>query len=140
MLAFPKHSLSPSIPMSASSFQTARYLNLGTFRNSGVRVDTPVWFTTGQNVFYVFSNQQAGKVKRLRNHSRCAIAPCTMLGEPTGAWQESEAFLVTDSEEIKSAHRALQKKYGWQMVLLDTGARLGGRIQQRTYIRIRQPE
>lgn len=130
--------------MPETSFHNAPYLNLGTFRKTGLRVDTPVWFAIHHDAlhgsaFYVLSNNQAGKIKRLKNSSRCAVAPCTFIGTPTGAWQETEAFLVDDPDEIKAAHAALKKKYGWQMLLLDSGAWLGGRIKQRTYIRIRQP-
>jgi len=126
------------------SFQNAQYLNLGTFRKTGIRVDTPVWFAADHNnlhtgVFYVLSNNMAGKVKRLRNSGHCAVAPCTFIGTPTGPWQETQAVLIEGADEIKAAHAALKKKYGWQMVLLDSGAWLGGRIKERTYIRIRQP-
>ena len=120
-------------------FDTAQYLNIGTFRKSGNRVDTPVWFAVDGDYFYVLSNNQAGKLKRLRNSSRCQLAPCTLLGSPTGEWRDSDAFLVSDPEEEKRAHQALKKKYGWQMLLLDSGAWIGGRIKQRTYIRINKP-
>jgi PPOX class probable F420-dependent enzyme len=125
--------------MTDQSLENARYLNLGTFRKSGVRVDTPVWFAEYNGALYVLSNNQAGKVKRLRNSGRCVIAPCTFIGTATGAWQETEAMLIHAEAEIAAAHAALKKKYGWQMLLLDGGARLGGRIQERSYIRIRQP-
>lgn len=120
-------------------FSDAQYLNLGTFRKTGVRVDTPVWFAEHDGCFYVLSNNQAGKVKRLRNSSRCAVAPCTMLGKPTGDWHESDAYLIDDEAGIRLAHQALKRKYGWQMTLLDTGAWLGGRIRERTFIRINKP-
>lgn len=120
-------------------FEGAQYLVIGTFRKSGVRVDTPVWFAEDGDSFFVVSNNQAGKVKRLRNSSRCQIAPCTMLGKPTGAWHDSEAWLLYEEADIQRAHRALKRKYGWQMLMLDTGAWLGGRIHQRSYIRIRRP-
>lgn len=125
--------------MTDASFAQAQYLNLGSFRKTGVRVDTPVWFATHNDAFYVLSNNQAGKIKRLKNGSRCAIAPCTFSGTTTGPWQETEATLVDSSDEIAAAHAALKKKYGWQMLILDGGAWLGGRIKERTYIRIRQP-
>jgi len=118
------------------AFQCAQYLKLGTFRKSGLRVDTPVWFAAHENLLYVFSNQDAGKVKRLKNNAHCMIAPCTFLGTPTGPWQEATAHLLTSTEEINAAHRALKQKYGWQMSVLDVGARLGGRINQRSFIRI----
>ncbi len=120
-------------------FDGAQYLVIGTFRKSGVRVDTPVWFAEDGDSLFVVSNNQAGKVKRLRNSPRCQIAPCTMLGKPTGPWHDSEAWLLQDEQEIKRAHRALKRKYGWQMLMLDTGAWIGGRIRQRSYIRIRRP-
>lgn len=121
------------------SFESAQYLNLGTFRKTGVRVDTPVWFASDGNMLYVLSNGQAGKIKRIRNSSRCEIAPCTMLGTLTGIWQASKAEIISDADEILHAHMALKKKYGWQMTLLDSGAWIGGRIKQRTFIKIRQP-
>ena len=121
------------------SFETAKYLTLGTFRKTGARVDTPVWFAEDGGGFYVLSNNQAGKVKRIRNSGNCQIAPCTMLGSPTGAWQDSTAFIIDDADEIQRAHKALKKKYGFQMLLLDGGARLGGKINQRSFIKIRKP-
>lgn len=122
------------------SFEKAQYLNLGTFRKTGVRVDTPVWFAEDGESFFVLSNNQAGKVKRLRNSQRCQIAPCTMLGKPTGEWHDSKAFLLDDDADIRQAHQALKRKYGWQMLMLDSGAWIGGRIRQRTFIRIEKPQ
>jgi PPOX class probable F420-dependent enzyme len=120
-------------------FEHAQYINLGTFRKTGVRVDTPVWFAESHDYFYVLSNNQAGKVKRIRNSGRCKIAPCTMLGKPIGEWQDSNAELIDRSDEQKQAHKALKKKYGWQMLMLDGGAWIGGRINQRTFIKIKKP-
>jgi hypothetical protein len=37
---------------------------------------------------------------------------------------------------IRQARAALHAKYGWQLVLLDLGARLTGRLQRRAYIEI----
>lgn len=121
------------------TFESAQYLSLGTFRKTGVRVDTPVWFAPDGDMLYVLSNNQAGKIKRIKNSSRCEIAPCTMLGSVTGSWQESTAELINDQDEISRAHTALKKKYGWQMTLLDSGAWMGGRIKQRAFIKIRKP-
>lgn len=122
-----------------TSIDNAQYLLLGTFRKNGNRVDTPVWFAPDGQSFYVVSNNQAGKVKRLRNGSRCLIAPCTMLGKPTGEWQETQAWLVQSADEELLAHQALKRKYGWQMRMLDTGAWLGGKIRERSFIRIDKP-
>lgn len=120
-------------------FDGAQYLSLGTFRKTGVRVDTPVWFAEDGEWLYVLSNNQAGKIKRIRNSDRCQIAPCTMLGKTTGKWQDSTANIIDDASEIQRAHLALKKKYGWQMLMLDSGAWIGGRIKQRTFIKIKKP-
>jgi PPOX class probable F420-dependent enzyme len=119
--------------------KSAEYLNLGTFRKTGARVDTPVWFAENAGILYVLSNSDAGKIKRLRNSSRCQIATCTFVGTPTGPWQESEAVLLSDPEEIGLAYNSLRLKYGWQMLLLDTGAWIGRRLNKRTYIKIWKP-
>ena len=54
-------------------FEHAQYINLGTFRKTGVRVDTPVWFAECHEFFYVLSNNQAGKVKRIIHSDRRRI-------------------------------------------------------------------
>jgi PPOX class probable F420-dependent enzyme len=126
--------------MATNEFKQADYLNLGTFRKNGVRVDTPVWFAEQDCYFYVLSNNQAGKVKRLRNSSRCQITPCTMLGSPTGTWHESEAIVLSKEADMQMAHSIIRKKYGWQMQLLDAGAKMGGRFDQRAFIQIRIPD
>ena len=123
-----------------TDFDGALYLNLGTFRKTGVRVDTPVWFAEEGDFFYVLSNNQAGKVKRLTNSSRCQIAPCTMLGKVTGSWHDSEAVLLTTPADCKKAHKSLHNKYGWQMRMLDAGAWVGGKINQRSFLRINKPD
>lgn len=123
-----------------SHFTRAQYLNLATFRKTGVRVDTPVWFAEEGDYLYVLSNNQAGKVKRLKNSSRCQIATCTMTGKLTGDWQDSDAIILENDADIQRAHRALQDKYGWQMRMLDAGARISGKIHQRSFLRIQSPQ
>ena len=122
------------------SLKDAQYISLGTFRKNGQCVATPVWFADDGNRLYVVTNNRSGKVKRLRNSSLCRIAPCTFSGTVTGNWQDTTASLLSSEEAIKTAHAALQKKYGLQMLLLDCGAMLGGRIKQRSYIQIDIPE
>ncbi len=118
----------------------AKYLSLGTFRKNEHCVETPVWFAQDGKFLYVVTNNRSGKVKRLRNSSRCRVAPCTFSGTVTGDWQESTAFLLESTEDIKMAHAALRKKYGLQMVLLDCGSVIGGKMKQRSYIKIGMPE
>jgi PPOX class probable F420-dependent enzyme len=114
----------------------ARYLNLATFRRSGVAVETPVWFAADEDRYYVFSAGNAGKVKRLRNSSRARVASCDMRGKVLGSWRDADAVLIREEETVRKAHRALRRKYGWQMILTDWLSRLTGRFAHRAYIAI----
>jgi uncharacterized protein len=113
-----------------------RYLSLATFRRSGAEVATPVWFAASANRLYVFTGGDSGKVKRLRRGSRARVAPCDARGRVSGPWREATARIVDDERLIRQARAALHAKYGWQLVLLDLGARLTGRLQRRAYIEI----
>lgn len=113
-----------------------RYLSLVTFRGNGVEVATPVWFAAAANRLYVFTAGESGKVKRLRRSSRARVAPCDARGRVAGPWRDATARLVDDERSIRLARGALHAKYGWQLVLLDLGARLTGRLQRRAWIEI----
>ena len=114
----------------------AAYFSLATFRKTGVAVETPVWFAGDKQTYYVFSAGQAGKVKRLRNSPKSRVAACNVIGKILGEWQDSEAFILTSDEEIRQAHNALIKKYGWQMRLTDLGSWLTGKKTKRAYIKV----
>lgn len=119
-----------------AQIDTAQYISLATRRRNGEFVPTPVWFAPQGGAYYVFSSGDAGKVKRLRNFSDARIAPCTVSGKLTDGWMEAEAQLVDDPAEIQRALEALRRKYGWQMRALNFLSRLGGRLEQRAYIRV----
>ena len=114
----------------------APYVNLATFRKTGVPVPTPVWAAPDGSTLYVFSAGGAGKVKRLKNSSRAQLARCDARGKLLGGWLDANAYLVVGSEEIGRALAALRRKYGWRMVLADLGSRLTGRYHKRAYIRV----
>ena len=115
------------MPDGIAQFATAKYLNLESFRKSGVGVRTPVWFAQeaatssapgAQALFYVSSESDAGKVKRLRNNSKVRIAPCTLRGELRGAWVEGHARICA-AEEASRGQQLLRRKYGWQKIVGD---------------------
>ena len=114
----------------------ARYLNLCTFRRTGVGVETPVWFAEDGGVLYVFTAGDAGKVKRLRNSTRARVAACDARGGVRGDWLDAEARIVTDAATEACAYTALRAKYGWQMGLTDFFSRLTGRLGKRAVIAI----
>lgn len=116
------------------SLANAQYVNLSTFRRTGVEVHTPVWFAVDNGTSYVFSAGDAGKVKRIRANGRARVAACDARGKLRGDWIDATARLVDDPAEIERAYRALRRKYGWQMWLTDLGSRLTGRIAKRQMI------
>jgi PPOX class probable F420-dependent enzyme len=94
-----------------SAILSAQYVALTTYRRDGTPVTTPVWAAAEGSSLYLFSNAKAGKVKRLRNSSRAAIAPCTAIGKVTGAQLPAEAFNL-NSDQMPKVWRLLTKKYG----------------------------
>jgi PPOX class probable F420-dependent enzyme len=112
------------------------YLNLATFRRSGAAVETPVWFAAHEGRLYVFTEGTAGKVKRLRANPSVRVAPCNVRGRPKGDWVSGRARRIDDPAMVAAAYRALRRKYGWQMRLLDLFSRVAGRIDQRAILEI----
>ena len=89
----------------------ARYIALTTFRRDGRPVTTPVWAAEREGRLYIFSNPEAGKIKRLRNSSRAAVAPCTWNGTRTGEELPATARILA-SAELPAMWASLVKKYG----------------------------
>lgn len=112
------------------------YLNLATFRRSGAAVETPVWFAAHAGRLYVFTEGDAGKVKRLRANTAIRVAPCGMRGRPKGAWIPGRARILDDAATIDAAYGALRRKYGFQMWVADTFSRLAGRFDRRAILEL----
>ena len=89
----------------------AQYVALTTYRRDGTPVVTPVWAAAEGDSLFIFSNPNAGKVKRVRNSSRATVAPCTATGTITGAALPAEAFLLSD-DQMSKVWSLLVKKYG----------------------------
>jgi PPOX class probable F420-dependent enzyme len=65
-------------------FNGQPFLNLESFRKNGQSLKTPVWFTQVDDVIYVRTVANSGKVKRIRNNGNINIVPCEASGNPTG--------------------------------------------------------
>ena len=105
-----------------AAFDGKKYLNLETYRKAGTGVRTPVWFAASPKgadppKLYVYSTADSGKAKRIRRTAAVRIAPCDMRGNPTGAWIDARAEIVS-GEEAAHAMRLLDRKYWpWKQVL-----------------------
>jgi uncharacterized protein len=119
-----------------AEFDKNRYMSLATFRKSGADVKTPVWFAATEGKLYCFSAANAGKLKRLRNSPKARMAPCDLRGNVLGAWRDTQARITQDKALILRVYRAFGAKYGWQMAVLNFGARLIGRFHKRVFIEV----
>jgi len=104
-----------------------KYISLATFRRSGARVDTPVWFGEAGGKLYVKSRTDSGKFKRIRNNSAVKVAPCNMRGKITGPEFAGRGRILSSQEE-DVAKAAVNRKY-WL-------ARLPFRSSKNQYLEI----
>ena len=116
------------MPDPIAQFANAKYLNLETFRKTGVGVRTPVWFAQEGSIFYVYTLPDAGKTKRIRNNPKVRVAPCDMRGNLRGAWVDARAR-ICESSEAAHGQELLRCKYGWMKIIGDFFSRLRGRTQ-----------
>lgn len=99
--------------MSFEHLESERFISLVTFRRSGDRVATPVWFALDDAQIVVGTFDDSGKVKRLRHTDKVEVAPCNFRGLVRGPYRPGEASILEPTEAIL-ASAALSDKYGWQ--------------------------
>jgi uncharacterized protein len=95
------------------------YLNLETFRKNGAGVRTPVWFAadpatnlrSGGAKLYIYTIENTGKVKRVRNNPRAKIAPCNRTGALKGEWIDANARVVEGAEADRGSKLLTQKYF-----------------------------
>ena len=120
-----------------NQFERQSYLNLETFKRSGLGVKTPVWFVQDGPSLYVRTGAESGKVKRVRNNGRVRVVVSDAMGAPRGEWVEGTAWLV-EAEEADRTSRLAARKYGAMKIGFDLMNRLQGR--KWATIRIDLPE
>jgi uncharacterized protein len=94
------------------------YLNLETLRKNGTSVRTPVWFAadpasdirTRDAKLYIYTIENTGKVKRVRNNPRVRIAPCDRSGGLQGEWIDASAKVAEGTEAARGL-KLLSQKY-----------------------------
>lgn len=113
-----------------------RYVSLATFRRDGRAVETPVWVVEHRGRLYVFTEADSWKVKRMRRDPRVRITPCNVRGALRGDATPGSGRIVGDPDTEAAVYRAFERKYGWQMHLLNLFSRLGGRIGGRAVLEL----
>jgi uncharacterized protein len=92
-------------------FRKQKYISVETYRKSGEGVRTPVWFIESNSEFIFNTEEDSGKVKRIRRNPAVKIAPCTMRGDIKGEFVSSKARFLS-AEESALAKKTYAKKYG----------------------------
>ena len=93
-----------------STIRGQKYISLTTFRKSGAKVATPVWFGEDGDKLYVMTRSDMGKTKRVRNNPQVGVAPCTIRGKVTGPEFAATARILPP-EEHAHARQAINQKY-----------------------------
>jgi PPOX class probable F420-dependent enzyme len=88
-----------------------QFVQLTTFRKSGVAVPTTVWFAPDAGKLYVMTTASTGKIKRIRNNGRMLLAPSDRSGKVLGPALEGTARELPASEHER-ASAVLARKYG----------------------------
>ena len=126
------------MPDALVQFASAKYISLETFRKTGVGVRTPVWFAAdpaAPQTFFIYSEADAGKVKRIRNNAHVRVAPCDIRGNLRGDFVDAQARIIEGAEASK-AQELLRRKYGWMKRIGDFFSRLMGHKQTLLEIRV----
>ena len=104
-----------------------QYINLETFRKSGLGVRTPVWFISEGETIYIRTGANSGKVKRVNNNPNVNIAPCKANGDLLGDWSRAEAFEIKDEVMVRRIDGMVGRKYGLMKVLIELMTVFSGR-------------
>jgi len=100
-----------SVPDSKlAPFDGQKYISLETFKKNGQGVKTPVWFVLHKNAFYVYTEADSWKIKRIRNNPRVRVAVCSIRGDIKGPWLDATASPVEGDERL-AADKLLDRKY-----------------------------
>ncbi|QLH07054.1 PPOX class F420-dependent oxidoreductase [Nitrosopumilus ureiphilus] len=97
---------------SLDEIKSEKYISLETYRKNDQPVQTPVWFVVKDDLLYVVTRSQTGKVKRLQNNLKVKFALCTIKGKVTGEWISGTAKILTD-KETEEAVKMRDQKYGF---------------------------
>ncbi len=100
----------PTTRNDLEALDTQEFAILTTYRRSGVAVPTTVWFAHDDDILYVQTGPEAGKLKRIRANGDVALTPSTRVGEPLGTTMTARARTV-GGDEAARAEAALDRKY-----------------------------
>jgi PPOX class probable F420-dependent enzyme len=116
-----------------------RFVSLTTFRKTGAAVSSPVWIGRDGDQLIVTTPQDSGKVKRLRNSSRCELRPCSRSGKvPDGVRPIAAVAEIFDDDATRErATEIIRVKYGLEYRIIMRIERLFNRSGQKPRVILR---
>jgi PPOX class probable F420-dependent enzyme len=101
-------------PAPFSQFEDEKVISLETYRRNGQPVRTPVWFLKENGILYVHTDDNTGKVKRIRRNPKVCVAPSHFRGKPKAEYIEARAELETSPGAVEKYRSQIYRKYGFQ--------------------------
>ena len=121
-----------------NDFELKKYISLSTFRSSGERVPTAVWFAKfgdAENTFGVITETNAGKVRRIRNNPKIEVQVCDITGNVTeGARTYSGTANLVIGDQAVAVRKAIAKRYGITYRLFAIYNSAGSLIKRRNVL------
>ena len=99
-------------------FIDQKYLSLETYKRDNTPIQTPVWFVTYKEQFYITTKETTGKVKRLRNNQNARIAVCSMKGDIKSNWVDVGLEKIPEESDVEKIVKLRKKKYGFSARLI----------------------
>ena len=99
-------------------FIDQKYLSLETYKRDNTPIQTPVWFVTDKEQFYITTKETTGKVKRLRNNQNARIAVCSMKGDIKSDWVDVGLEKIPEESDVEKIVKLRKKKYGFSARLI----------------------
>ena len=103
--------------MDLKQFKNQEFLSLETFRKNGEGVKTPIWFAEEDGAFFMWTDGESGKIKRIRNNPKVSVAPCKRFGDVIGEWVTGYASVDESAAAVKHVEKLLRQKIGFFYVI-----------------------
>jgi uncharacterized protein len=121
------------MPEQIKQFEKQSYLNIETFRKTGMGVKTPVWFVQEGQMLYVWTEANSGKAKRIRNNPKINVNPSKGDGTPLGEWVAANASIEASPEALAHTQKLFDRKYGFVFSLFG----LLGKLRRAKYTSVK---
>lgn len=115
--AFGERAGYPELAGSAKPLFGGKYLSITSYKRDGTGVATPVWFVQEDGSLLAETDQQSGKVKRIRRNPVVRVAPCTGRGRLRAEAVPARAELLPASETTR-VEAMLARKYRLDLVII----------------------